>query len=530
MVSRQDPRFTSLLPEAAGRRTLAELIARVSERGMDAGADAVDLASGVHACEARMAELGRLTIDQGVRDYIVALTGWGEARITSASMRIGLHPDGPATLEAAAVPMGVTRERARQLMVRLYGKRPDHPVLLPALEKAIAAVAAAGIIPVAEAAGLPMRLGLAWRPLPPESLLSIARFLGWDDLPEFLVVDGLLAGGVGGEVVKGVRQAVRRQIRAGGLLSFESLMLDLAAHDVNCSRDVVAEIVAMDSDLVELAEGWYASSGARESTVIRRIRKMLIAAPVQTLEAIAEGLESEHRFRVLSGSRSALSHDLPPRHVLAALLRSCDTFVLNDSNDVRATVPLRLEDEVTGTELQMVRMFWSSSTGLLTRAEIAAHSSALGLNADTVGSMLTYGCLFQRVAPEVWALRGAGYRAEDLRAVSERVIASRQQDCVGFSFLDGGRVNVRRRVRDRGGRPQSVSVAVPALRNRSYYAVDADGTPSGIVSIHSTGMSMGYTPFLKRMKAREGDILSVTFDAASDQVILDLERMTGLDG
>ena len=95
------------------------------------------LAEAMPAIEARIHEIEGLPLDVALKGFLAAMSGYSGKKLEALLARLGWSGHEPITLEEAGRLAGITRERIRQLVKRVEGRMPDHPVYMPALDGAI---------------------------------------------------------------------------------------------------------------------------------------------------------------------------------------------------------------------------------------------------------------------------------------------------------------------------------------------------------------------------------------------------------
>jgi len=130
-----------------------------------------------------------MPLEAALRQYVEALfysrvgshgrrSAGGQTRVEALIARFGLGVRPPRTLEGAASIAGITRERVRQLQVRLQSVRPPHPVYIPQLDRALQLVSDLGAVPASTAEQHLADREVSANAFHPESLLAAATCCG----------------------------------------------------------------------------------------------------------------------------------------------------------------------------------------------------------------------------------------------------------------------------------------------------------------------------------------------------------------
>jgi len=133
----------------------------------------------------------------------------------------------------------------------------------------------------------------------------------------------------------------------------------------------------------------------------------------------------------------------------------------------------------------------------------------------------------------VWALRGTRVSATEVEALRRANPLQRRErridDC---GWTPEGRVWIR--VRLPRGSP-SLVVGIPVSIKRyvcpgSYAAATVDGSHTSLIVADQGGLSWGYSRFLARTDADEGDVLVVEFDLVNQTASLWLDGAEDFGG
>ncbi len=173
-VSPQDPRFADLLPP--GTQTVFERIERVDLDPHCSPLAQIELAREIVRVRARLSELAALTLEAALSGFVEQVSRLNGRKLQALLRRLGCIGEPPATLDEAASPIGITRERLRQIQKRFTDCLPQHPIFMPQLDAAIAAVCEAAPVSAERASELLREKSLTGKPFHPKSLLAAAEF------------------------------------------------------------------------------------------------------------------------------------------------------------------------------------------------------------------------------------------------------------------------------------------------------------------------------------------------------------------
>ena len=135
-VSERDPRFAHLFP--IGEGTVLDRLDTFTSSPLFSGLfDKPQLIAAIQQSRIIVQELERLPLEVLLRQYLVSLSNMSGKRLEALIARFGWGGSPPITLEQTGLKLGITRERVRQLESKVKGRFPTHPVVMPALDRAL---------------------------------------------------------------------------------------------------------------------------------------------------------------------------------------------------------------------------------------------------------------------------------------------------------------------------------------------------------------------------------------------------------
>ena len=516
LVSEEDPRFAHVMP--SGKGTLQQRLDRVT--GADASpTERAGLAAAEAAIRSKVTEIEQLPLDLALRHYLEALSGFEDDRVDALAARLGWDGKPPRTLEEAAQMIGVTRERVRQLQVRVVDKLPTHPIFMPALDEALATIAE--IAPgEADSVGQElMERGLSTVPFHPLSVLAAAGACGRTGTFQVERVGSGRRVTTSGELASA--SAVISMARKSASKVGVGNVVDVAASaDQEVTGDIVREILRNYSDAEFLDEDWFwmPSGNPERNRLYNVTRRILSVVQPMDVPTIRDGLRRHYPFRGIT--------IVPPKNVLAAFYEAHPAFEIDEERRVSSSEPIDYRTELGSTERVLVDVLRRSPAGVLDRAGLEEACVKEGMNLATMSVYSTYSPVLDHLGTDLWALRGVPVdpsAVEALRRASAQ--KPREKRICDYGWTPAGQIWIAIRMPRLPGRglvfgiPGAVDQYVASQR---FEAKAEDGSVVGTIAVDEKGSSWGYGPFLSRYGADEGDILRVEFDIVKNEVLLRL--------
>lgn len=175
-ISSQDPRFSALLPAETG--TLAEQIKHCLS-GQSQSAFETMLVGNIRRICNVVTRIETQTIEQVLGELLAGFVRPLNPRnVKIMTVRFGWDGQTPKSLEECAGLFSVTRERIRQIQIRIVRRIPALPIFLPQIDAALALLENAAPIQVDSAAKLLVQHGISGVPFSPTSLIMAVHVLG----------------------------------------------------------------------------------------------------------------------------------------------------------------------------------------------------------------------------------------------------------------------------------------------------------------------------------------------------------------
>lgn len=514
-VRADDPRFRDVSPPHLG--SLSQLF----EDALNSpeGVRAHEVAEALPAMRDRAEEIASEPIDLALPRLLRSL-GATDRNVAIVLARLGLHPGGPRTLQEVGDEFSMTRERVRQIVEKVL-RRVGH-TYLPQIESAVELLTRRAPIFVDDAARLLVEEGLATVPIAPAALRAAAELLGYE--VTFQVDPG--DGDVAFVVARGLKTTVpifaaaRREAGRVGVSNIDEIDAALRADGDSLSTDAIARLLRSSSTVEFLDNEWFwmPNIPADRNRLRNVTQRMLSVAPRLDIPTIRHGVRRRYRFMQI---------DLvPPTDILAAFYAAHPEFVVHPGGTVESATPLDYRHVLGDAERAFVEVLRASPTGLMDRAELEEAITSRGISPATFGVFTTYSPILDHPTMNVWCLRGHAVDPAHLEAL-RAVIATRtrRRRTVSYGWEEDGTLRLTVII----GTLNSPVIGIPSsisryVAGRRFAARTREGTPAGVIAVDDDDgtTSWGYGPFLHRRGVEVGDVLTLRFDLAAEQVTLGL--------
>lgn len=531
-VSERDARFRGLLP----RDTEGTVLDRIEQvlQNPDSVMSVVrgpELVLAARKVQEEVERIEALGLDESLRQLLVAASRKRQNQMEALTARFGWSGASPVTLEEAARPIGVTRERVRQIESRFIRELPEY-VHLPQLDAAIELLESN--VPVTREAARDLLLDakLTRAPFSVDALIATARLLKRETdlrIEEVPNRGALLVGSRSS--VRAVAAISRKLAGMSGVASVYQVTAGLGFDTSTVSE--TRRILQALSHIEFLSCDWFwvtdiPQGRNRLSNVAKKI--LSVAAP-QSVQSIRDGVRRAFTYRSKSHARyEALI--TPPSEVLVAYFRQSPEFTLHETQ-VSPAVSLNYTKELGDVDRALVEVFRSTATGVLDRRAVIDSCRKRGLNENSVSMFLTYSPIIEHVGLDIWKLRGVGVDPAAVEALREaNASTALERRLLSFGWRPNGRLWIAARL------PYSLASVVLGLpgptkrylADRKFAAVDqASGTQCGQVSINESGTSFGYSTFFRVGGAEPGDVMLAEFDLADERVYLTITDDVALE-
>jgi len=417
--------------------------------------------------------------------------------------RLGWDGMGGATLEEAGKVAGVTRERVRQIQKRLEEvlETVDY---VPALDRAIEALDRAADTFEPDAASVLRREGITFDTFLPAGVVSAAKILGRPY--RFEVGSDKISVQLPGDTKT---KAFQRAIRSLSNVNHIASVLELQARireteGEEPSLETVRAFLERHPNVVWLDDdySWFwVRQGEGRNRVVGQIRKMLAVARSLPLETLREGALRHHRTR----------NTILPRSVLTGLCRAAG-FQVRDGV-VSTSERIELGKVLGWVETTMVGAL-KNHGGIMHGADLEDECLKRGVNRHSFWVYLTYSPVLERVAPSVYALRGADIDPAEVAHLAGRTMPT-EPALQDNGWTKDGAIWLGYRVKRNMLSSGVVSVPAPVrnmIGERRLELFTIDGTSVGTFIVSGMGNAWGLTPFIGRRGIEVGDALIIAVD------------------
>jgi hypothetical protein len=529
-VSEQDPRFRGLVP--AGHGTVFD---RIDELTAAAGVTdlptARALLDAIPALKSKVRDLDRLTLDAALRDLVAGLTKYSGSRVDALIARLnwGGASNG-TTLEEGATSLGITRERMRQLQLKVDLNLPKHPVFMPALDRAVRYLESVAPIDADTAANSLSDAGITGDRFHPASVLAAARGLGHKHSLTIRPLAGrqMLVAELDVAVSVRIINVADRLLSESGATSISSLLEELTDESINTTAATIRDILVKCGEYRFLEGDWFGRPNRSSDFVYRNTRRMLAVVTDMDVGLLRDGLGRAFRFRHSTRRQRRWASVPPPRSVLVEYYRAHAEFVISSEGRVRSAEILDIATDLAPAERMIVEVLRASPLGVMDRSELTEQCVARGVNTSSVWLLCSYSPVVVRVSNGLWALRGVRVdpsAVEELRRA--RALRPREDRITDHGWTAEGRLWFAYRLPQF---PDNAVIFVPApirryLAGKSFSR--GQGEPG--VSIGDDGLVAGYKVYLRGTGADEDDVIIFSFELMSESVILRLDSRDYLE-
>jgi hypothetical protein len=449
-----------------------------------------------------------VSLDSALEAWVTsAVPKWTEPRRRAVMARIGWRGPAVPTLDEVGVGIGLTRERVRQLQKKLTGRLEQ---VRPPQREAFQFVVQLISNNRGDATQRPGRLlrdhGLVMQPLPEAGLALLFRLLGQSE-----VLDGYL------EAYYDKQPALREVVRVAKDLtrSVGVACLEWVEADSSQSTDDAAirrELQAapwcrwLDDDWF-----WDPKTPRGRNRLVNLSVKMLAACGQLELREVREGLDRSVR-------NGRLPH-LPSLHALRLFYRDHPDFEVDAREVVTSVRPLDPDEELDGTELIFYRILRDAPDAFLDRATLFRQATDAGMNQNTFSVYSSYSPIVDSPMQDRWILRGTDVSPAALEARR----SPRRRRYAHDEWTSRGTLRLERETTYNWSLVTNVSKALkPYVAGRVFEAIDGAGADAGRVRWDENGASWGYSVFLQRVGAKDGDVLIAEFNLVEGTVALSL--------
>lgn len=489
----------------------------------------------------RVAEIGQLTLDEALDQLFEKITGQKGSRKSVLMLRMGWAPASAITLQDAGNLLGLTRERVRQIQERLTKKinslLPSQKIFLPQIEQAIDVLDRSLPLTTAEASRLLQDKGITRELFSIRNIQFVCEWLH-HDCPFSIVNSGqshgnkrILVSTHGSTNVRLLLRVARRLAGVSGIANIYDVVERAAPDGEDIDPNEAASVLNQVSSSIEfLSDDWFWMTNIPidRNRLRNTCRRMLSVVSSISLKEIRAGLRRHYSLRASTNKRYSETGRspirVPPLDVLRRFFEKHPEFSVDEQDLVHTVSFLDYREELGDTERVMVDVLRSSPSGLLDRYTFHTQCVSRGMNPTTFDLYTSFSPIISHLDLNVWGLRGADVNPAAIVAVREanaqRPTEQRVQD---FGWSDEGNIWLKVRL------PQNVQSFVfgcPSdisrfILEREFAAFGDGEQRCGIIKSSSSSL-YGFSPFLRKTGADEGDILEIVFNIEKNEAYLSL--------
>lgn len=447
-------------------------------------------------------EILALVEDLNDRDAALVLRRWGFKQWPTP------------TLEDLGKDFGITRERVRQVLQRVEVRLRNSGVRLSRGFRAAGLLNAAG--GVLSQRVLLARMAVAGSPATVAALRVLSSLGPLGVVEPIQYESGFWFTEVGRKRLFGSTDApgLLGQLRTSAgkaLRSYGAIPLMNLIGETDLDPDTAAQIVAPQSTSVLQVSDYAIPIPVRGSRLVREARKLLAVSREVTIKDFQIGLGRHKRIGVA----------IPPPEVLSAVLSRHNEFIV-ERGLLRARKPLRPKYVLSPAELTGLHII-ERHGGVVLWNEFVDDLIAAGFSQPTAHVVL-HSVFVRTPATGIYALRG--------RPLAANLVAARRRARRAARANGGGVIDVRATdngmiVRYRLSRFSLAGVlSTPRqIENRAplWSARFPDGSTTQVKM--SNGLIWPFYQWLKRIGAKEGDVIIATFREVENTI--ELEHVPG---
>lgn len=541
-ISEQDPRFAALL--SLGQGTLEERIERVISDPF-ASMEVQQLLTNLPLIRQAIEQQKNKYLEDSLLELLSAIVGDNHSRVATIAKRLGWKGDDPKTLQECGDALGVTRERVRQIEVKVLKRLPRHPVFLPKLDAAISLLEISTPIPTFHADRLLVDHKIAKGSFSIKSLLNTAQLLGRETTLSIKTVKGqpVVVSKSTDRIVGAIMRTARALAGQAGVASVFQVGDRLAG------MAEIAHLLHMDSqqagedDIRRVLRGykeceflgedwfWFIDLPDGRNRLVNVTKRMLSVASPQSISSIREGVRRAFLYRSISNERYR-GLTVPPQVVMADFFRRHPDFRIED-NELDLIKEVDYRTFLGAGEQVLVDVLRASASGVLDRKSLVERCVARGLNENTVAVYTSYSPLIEHLGLDLWKLRGVRVDPASVEAIREQnQLRPRETRLLDYGWGADGKLWVAWRLpRFMAGIVLGIPGAIRRyLQDRSFVAIAKESSRTvGQVVINAGGSSYGYGPFLRYAGADESDTMLAEFNLVSSKVDLSISDSSALE-
>ncbi len=481
-------------------------------------------------CRAEAERISGLTLEHAFAEYLFSLTSWNPGRVGAMLMRIGVRPEGPATLRSTGKLLGVSRERVRQLTMLMHDLSPSHPVFLPQLDIALKRMDEATPLSLPNATRFLMREGIAQGPIHPSGLARMASFCGRSSQVELHTILGNKVAALPESVpkLKAVLKAAQYHGRMGGASTVNEVRHTVARTEPEWRKREIKDLLQKAWTRGSFVDDkWFLVRGYKKNRIAANATRMLSVYSPQSAACLRRGLGRALRFprKTRAGGRPL---PLPPSSVLLEYFGQNRSFRVGKRGLVHARESVDPKEALSPAVYELARIVQGMEGGISDRHALLRKIVTEGQNVSTASVMMTYSGCFERLGPNMWSVRGLGH-------VEDETPGPNPKRTIGYYRSKKGSILVAYRIAACAlpDFPLSLPEEVgQEIADRSVYSgtIGGAGSSEGNLEVRLDPQNGGWRcdglgNYLSAVKPDEGDIGVVNFSLEDGTAELSVKRL-----
>ena len=507
-----DPRFRSV---AAGFCQPSETLRDAGVRLADRVRDPVDHVGIVADLRVVITELERVRsqrLEDEMLEICVSVSNERNGAITTRYR--GWDGRGGAVLQEVGDEVGMTRERVRQICVKVEKRLRAMNPAAPVLKRVLNEIAERAPMWSDDLPAVLQEAGLASGTFRAQALVVAAELLGLATAVRVEIVDGrervtLLDDDSSTELeqlIRLVRRIGRRTVEHWGVGRIQDVArLAEKEHGQDVDESFVRDLLSEAEGFrwLDQVRGWYWNADVPRNRLTNQIDKVLSVAKALPVSELRVAVSRNYR----------MEGQAPPLDILAEFCRQLPNRVV-EGDVVRADPPLDPVEILAETELLFYRTLKANGS-LMSRADLEDACRQQGMNRVTFYIYLGNSAILVCPRRGVYALVGSDYTDDQLASLVDRrsrrgrvlVAAGRHSQtcmwtvyCLSENMVSSGVFNVSNTMK-------------PLLAGAYDLWTDA-GVAVGTITAREVG-SGGLGHFFRYAKAQPGQYLALVFDVES---------------
>ena len=456
------------------------------------------------------------TLEKTLDEFLESqLTNYPKTHLQAFQARLGWSGKPPITLHEAGQRAGVTRERIRQIEIRV--KRNIRKSIPPVVEKITVQFPTNGIQLWSGVSRRLVDLGITeteW------SIQAARNLMSHCDISQWLFAEGnrdSVVGSARASFIAKFRDIVsmtRRMCRASGAVKIDSVVQEirdtwpginldsLNAHTLRLILQCIADIDFLQDDYC-----WVTSTPINRVRLVNVCKKMFSVARPLHIDEIERGLERKYSFRNKTGG-AIYEGIVPPQNILLELLEKYPNFKVMSNNYVDYIGDLEPSKQLTRPEHVIYLAFQKYGKRVLDRQTVKLFGADQDINMSSLEVEMTYSPIVTKIKQNNWRLVGTEVSAEEVEKLPFKVTNKKfARRLKAKGFLDNGAFRVILTLpRFVHNFVSSVPSEMGGGKLRATFR-----TESGVTLICKNGAIFGFGKFLSDTGHKEGEFLTLDF-------------------